>query len=167
VDSTWDDLDSTSKDSLTRIVQLDSYGGSYAAGVAEELGIGIYAWYYPDFDTTFVGPDSTDTLEDAEIEERIANSQNEPYSPGLSNINSEEGKFSLYPNPSSGNFMIESHGAARLAIVSLEGRTVAEYDVKEGRNEIWLPKGVAQGVYTVRYKAEGKEAVNKKLIYQP
>ena len=167
IDRTWEDLDSTSRDSLTRIAQLDSYSGGYAAGIAEELGIGAFAWYYPGFDSTVVLPDSTDTLEDEEIGERIANSQNEPYSPGLTNVNGEAGKFSLYPNPSCGNFIVESQGVAMLIVMSLEGRIIAQYELAGGKNEISLPKIIASGIYTVQYKSDGRPPVNKKLIYQP
>lgn len=112
-------------------------------------------------------PDSTDTLEDEDIGERMVNNENGPYSPGLENLEAEAGKFSLYPNPSSGNFIVESRGMARLAIIRLDGKLVAEYELKDGGNDVSLPKGLAPGVYIARYKPDGRPPVSKKLIYQP
>ena len=113
-------------------------------------------------------PDSTDTLEDEDIGERMVNNENGPYSPGLENLEAEAGKFSLYPNPSSGNFIVECAVSGVLTVFAADGRVVAEYKVGEGKTGLQLPQGISPGLYLTRYKpGNGGIPINKQLIYKP
>lgn len=167
IDSTWDDLDSISKDSLSRIVQVDRYPGGLAGSLAGLLDVGYLKWDFPGFDTTFVLPEVEDSLEE-ESEERIVNNTGNHYNPGLQNVNASKSmKFALYPNPSSGNFIVEC-ASGRLTVFAADGRQVADYDVAEGKTDVQLPAGLSPGVYLTRYKPkDGGLPVNKQLIYQP
>jgi hypothetical protein len=154
IDSTWEDLDSTSLDSIMGLTQVNSRAGYFAGAILEYLGIGQMDWQDPEFDTAFVS-----------IEDHHRMKQPQNNLPEISNINAETSQFSLYPNPTSANFIVES-GGGQLLIMSLDGRVAKEYTLEEGKVKLELPEGFATGVYLVKYKGENSEKVLK-LVYQP
>lgn len=165
IDSTCEDLDSTSVDSLANIEQFETREGSIAGGLAERLGVGTMHWYFPDFDTSVVVPDSEDTTEETDPEERLAQ-QGQETTPGLGNVTGKNPGYSLYPNPTSGNFIVDCETEGGFVITAIDGRVIAEYKLKQGKNELELPAGIVSGVYLTRYEPVKGEPVIKKLIYR-
>lgn len=58
-----------------------------------------------------------------------------------------EASFGLYPNPSNGDFILESQVQSSLTIYSLEGRRVFEGEIEIGKNRIDLPEACRSGLY--------------------
>ena len=71
----------------------------------------------------------------------------------------------LYPNPTNGNFIVES-GGGRISLMSLDGRVLKEYELAEGKDKIELPQGIAAGMYMIKYRGPKTDKVLR-LIYQP
>jgi hypothetical protein len=157
-DSSWNDLDSLSRDSLSHIVQVNSASGYLAGAVANLLGIAPFDWQDPEFDTTFVsGFDSTLA--------RIRPS--EPEIPGISNLHTGERRFAIYPNPTNGNFIVDCAGGT-LSLVSIDGRVLEKYEASEGKTELRLPASLSPGIYLLRYTAaNGSGNTLTRLVYQP
>jgi len=60
-------------------------------------------------------------------------------------IASEEAAvLKLYPNPNKGSFNTHTNGAGTLAIYTLEGKTIATYQLSEGTTLLDLPKALRQ-----------------------
>jgi len=71
----------------------------------------------------------------------------------------------IYPNPTTGNFMVESKGGT-LSVMGLDGRLIGEYDLKEGKDKVGLPQGLAAGMYMLEYHGP-KAGKVLRLVYQP
>jgi uncharacterized protein YjdB len=74
--------------------------------------------------------------------------------------------LSLYPNPTSGSFIVTSPEAGTLTVYALDGKAVAQYPVKAAMNEFALPHGVAAGVYMCRFNGVNGGSVMVRLEYE-
>ncbi|MES2702142.1 MAG: FG-GAP-like repeat-containing protein [Bacteroidota bacterium] len=74
--------------------------------------------------------------------------------------------FQLYPNPTTGSFMVEASDNGRLIIYTLDGRELANHSITAGATRIELPKGIASGVYMCRYLGNGGQTVIVRLVYE-
>lgn len=83
---------------------------------------------------------------------------------GVSNLQEEREGYSIYPNPSSDYFNIESHLDGRIQVYSPSGQIIisSQY-IKEGVNKIALPDGVQNGIYIVEI-ATGQRTVTKRIV---
>ncbi|MEO6831901.1 MAG: T9SS type A sorting domain-containing protein [Chitinophagaceae bacterium] len=76
--------------------------------------------------------------------------------------------FSLYPNPTTGSFSLNSNDAGQLALYTIEGLKVTQYAVKTGKNEYALPATLASGVYIGKFQgAKTRAEKSIRIIYQP
>jgi hypothetical protein len=83
-------------------------------------------------------------------------------------ITLEGGKsLMLYPNPTTGDFTIESPEAGTFTITTLEGKTAAKIALTQGKNAINMPKELAAGIYMCRYAGSGGSKVVIRLVYEP
>jgi hypothetical protein len=72
-----------------------------------------------------------------------------------------------YPNPTSGTFTVEAHGAGTFHIYTLEGKELAKYDVMQGKTTITLAREIAAGIYMCRYSGSDGSTVMVRLVYEP
>ncbi len=76
-------------------------------------------------------------------------------------------EVTLYPNPTTGSFTFETTKPGWLSIVSIEGKQIANFEIKEGSNELQMPEGVSSGIYIASFRANhGEDIVRVRLIYQ-
>ena len=151
---TWFDLDSTNRDSVKNMVQLNHKPGYMAGSVSQLLGIGKVQWPIPVIDTTFghghgsyrtAATDSTNTL-------------------GGIYSNS---KFMLYPNPTISNFTIATPISGIFYLYSLDGSELAQYIVSGDANTFSLPKGLTAGVYMGKFKGSDGSSDVVRMVYMP
>ncbi len=85
---------------------------------------------------------------------------------GVKNVSMGGGEITLYPNPTSGVFTLQTPVAGTLSVYSVEGKTIGTYKAEAGGTKILLPEGIADGIYVCRY--EGSDGTNTvlRLIYK-
>ncbi len=94
------------------------------------------------------------TIEDADVTELVT------LPVGISNVNAVD--FSIYPNPTNGQFNIDVQGKAQVTILNTVGKVVESMTIS-GSQQINLD--LASGVYFVRVK-EGAKVGTKQLIIE-
>ena len=162
--NTWLGLDTASQDSLKHIVQYNKAAGYGAGGLASFLGIGAVTWPVALFDTLAI--DSILALIDtSHVAYRKANISGG----SITNVNKEEIQpFSIYPNPSLGNFTIKTTGSGKFVLYTLPGQKLQEYKISSGQNDFQLPKNISPGLYLGEYLSDNGGVVNKvQIIYKP
>ncbi|MBK6274264.1 MAG: T9SS type A sorting domain-containing protein [Saprospirales bacterium] len=89
---------------------------------------------------------------------------------GIKNINSKDGILDVYPNPSTGNFIInfEAKGIFPLnvKIIDLKGSTVFEKNVNhaEKSNIVVDANNLPNGVYLINMNSEKENWIQKLMI---
>ena len=84
------------------------------------------------------------------------------------NVPNAGGAISVYPNPTTGAFTIQSGSPGRGVLYNLQGLKVVQYDVKEGRNDIALPSGLASGIYILRFTDSASGSTyNTRFVFHP
>lgn len=149
-DKNWDSLDCQTKDTIQGMIAENSMSGYFAGGICEYLGIQNTIWPLPVYDTA-----------EYDAYERKGKGAEPGMGPGPGK---KEYGFSLYPNPTNGNFIAESSGG-RLSLMSIDGRVLKEYKLKKGKERLELPESLAAGVYMIKYKGAEIDEVLR-LIYQ-
>jgi hypothetical protein len=161
----WMDLDSASRDSLLHIVQYNKAAGYMAGAVAALIGITPITWPMPVIDTALM--DSLISSIDTSVHsgERMAHGGNAP----ITDINKTSSPtFSIFPNPTFGNFTIKASGAGTFTLYTLLGQQLQEYSVICGQTAMQLPTNIAAGMYLGKFKPEnGGKTKEVRLIYQP
>ncbi|HYD20240.1 MAG TPA: T9SS type A sorting domain-containing protein [Flavipsychrobacter sp.] len=71
--------------------------------------------------------------------------------------------ITVYPNPTTGEFMVESKDEGSAVISDLQGRVIERIHIAKGKNPMSLPACLVAGVYLLQYRNE-KGAVNVKLV---
>ena len=89
--------------------------------------------------------------------------------PALTNVNRDAApSFTVFPNPTSGNFTIQATGAGKFVLYNLLGQQLQQYMVAAGTTELRLPANLPAGIYTGLFKAENNKMIKEvKLVYQP
>ncbi len=76
--------------------------------------------------------------------------------------------FSLYPNPTSGQFTIHSLQAGHLYITNILGQQVCGYTISPGNTVVHFPSAANAGVYTGKFvTGDNKEQKVVRISYQP
>jgi len=76
--------------------------------------------------------------------------------------------FSVFPNPTTGEFTLKSPQSGTVIIYNMQGQQVMENKVMAGATNLRLPSGVGAGVYMVKYEGEGNNVpVVLRLVYEP
>ncbi|MEO6831900.1 MAG: T9SS type A sorting domain-containing protein [Chitinophagaceae bacterium] len=76
--------------------------------------------------------------------------------------------FSLYPNPTTGAFTVESPAAGQLSLYNLQGQVVARYTIAQGKTSLSLPIVLTAGLYVGQYRSnDGQYIQTVRVIYQP
>ena len=155
---TWFDLDSTSKDSLQHIVQYNSAAGYMAGGIGSLLAYLPVTWPVPVIDTVLA--DSALALMGKPA--RVSGE-------AVTNVNKTATKdFSIFPNPTFGNFTVKATSAGTLTIYTLLGQQLANYNVNAGQTEMQLSDRLAAGMYMGVYRpADGGRTIEVRLVYEP
>jgi len=84
---------------------------------------------------------------------------------GIKSLQSELGSIiSLYPNPNSGEFTVETSKALKMVVLNSLGQIVAERQLTEGKNKILLEEQ-AKGIYFIEFKNE-KQNKTLRIIKQ-
>ncbi len=74
----------------------------------------------------------------------------------------------IYPNPSSGNFIVETPVAGSLMIYTVDGRKLWDaYKIPVGITHISLPNYLARGFYMCRFIGEDGSSATEKLVLKP
>jgi photosystem II stability/assembly factor-like uncharacterized protein len=87
---------------------------------------------------------------------------------GLSNLASEINKFeiynniTIYPDPATNNFTIESPQKSTIEILNTQGQTVLRQSIQQGKTGIDI-SGLAKGVYILRLNNNDKTEMTKIL----
>lgn len=78
----------------------------------------------------------------------------------------EASKIKYYPNPTTGNFVVEANGShiAKIEIFDINGKTVYEnYSVNQTNQSINIT-GLAKGIYVLKIHANAKSFTQKVVI---
>jgi hypothetical protein len=71
----------------------------------------------------------------------------------------------LYPNPNTGNFVVNAKTKGTLYVNNIQGQQVAEYNISTGKTNITMPKSVSAGVYVGRFvQDDGKTGMVRIVI---
>jgi uncharacterized protein YjdB len=73
---------------------------------------------------------------------------------------------SVFPNPTSGTFTLNTQGSGVFYIYSLEGRELAKQEITEASTVINMPQGIAQGVYMCKFIGNNGNEAMVRLIFQ-
>lgn len=85
----------------------------------------------------------------------------------IGQLGSANTTFSLFPNPSTGEFSVKCSGG-RLGISNIQGQELLVYNLNPGTTAITLPKKIAAGIYIVKYyPKDGIATQVTRLVYQP
>jgi uncharacterized protein YjdB len=80
---------------------------------------------------------------------------------GAANVN-----ISLYPNPTTGAFAVNTPEAGNLSIYTLEGREVMSATVNAGTTSLSLPSTMATGIYMCRFTGSNGALVTIRMVYE-
>lgn len=89
---------------------------------------------------------------------------------GVENINSDESRFRIYPNPLNDgilNFSIDHKidSNASFTLFDIMGKTIGQYPVKQNEGKLQLGNELSPGIYFIQYM-EGTNSSFRKLIIQ-
>jgi uncharacterized protein YjdB len=87
--------------------------------------------------------------------------------PGITGSDGNGDGISVYPNPTSGIFTLQSSVAGTLSLFTMEGRLIAIYNVEEGATVLNMPNGTAAGIYMGKYNAADGATTIVRLVYEP
>jgi hypothetical protein len=149
--NTWFELASAARDTVDSMIAFDSYTGYMAQAIHALINGKDYEWPEPTFE--FVVEKSNQLPEDFWLTKRGE-------AGGLS-------VFNVYPNPTNGVFTITSSEPGLVSISSIEGRQLAEYEVKKGQTMVTLPTSLSPGVYIGNFRTENNKSYILRLTYQP
>lgn len=85
---------------------------------------------------------------------------------GISGI-SDQDIISVYPNPTSGAFVLKSAFAGSFTVFTIDGKEILHTPVVVGENALNLPNGIAAGIYMCRFNGDEGNTYMVRLIYQP
>ena len=74
-----------------------------------------------------------------------------PNATGIADPNDFKGAINIYPNPTMGNFNLQSKVDGLFTLLSIDGKQLATYNVTAGVNELSLPNGLAVGLYLGKF----------------
>ena len=154
----WTDLDSSGIATVVTMSSSNTLPGYLAQAVAAQNGW-IPSFIWPD--AGIEGDSSYDTTGQG------GGGGLERRAPAITSTVSING-IQLYPNPTTGAFTIQSGSAGTGVLYNLQGLRVVQYDVKEGRNDIALPSGLASGIYMLRFTDNTTGSTyNTRLVFHP
>ena len=163
---TWYDLDTTSQDSLSHILQYNQVSGYMAGAISAMQGKQPVIWPLPNMDSTSLDSALAYYSSLGGGGERTAAGQSAPSITNTSNKTS--GLFSVFPNPAAGNITIQSSSAGKFVLFTLLGQQVQEYSVINGQTYVQLPNSLAAGIYLCKFTPdEGGITTQVRLVYQP
>jgi hypothetical protein len=79
---------------------------------------------------------------------------------GLNEINNNAEKIIVYPNPASINLTIEASQKSTIEILSIQGQTILQQQVQQGKNDIDI-SGLANGIYFLKWANSNMTGFNK------
>ncbi|MCB0700063.1 MAG: T9SS type A sorting domain-containing protein, partial [Chitinophagaceae bacterium] len=85
---------------------------------------------------------------------------------GVDDVEKDNG-LAVYPNPTTGEFILKSQYKGILYLNSIDGRQVAEYNVLSKEQRLKLPSDLSPGLYIGRFQTEEKLTYIIQLLYQP
>ncbi|MCB0700372.1 MAG: SBBP repeat-containing protein [Chitinophagales bacterium] len=85
---------------------------------------------------------------------------------GVDDIEKDNG-LAVYPNPTTGEFILQSKYSGVLYLNSIDGRQVAEYNVLSKEQRLKLPSDLSPGLYIGRFQTEDNLTYRIQLLYQP
>ena len=152
-DKNWDSLDCQTKDTIQGMIAENSMSGYFAGGICEYLGIQNTIWPLPVYDTA-----------EYDAYERKGKGAEPGMGPGPGK---KEYGFSLYPNPTNGNFIVKAKVAGRLILYNQLGQKMAEYRTNEGETQLNIPVGMISGIYIGKYVSDKDGTIETmRLLYQ-
>jgi trimeric autotransporter adhesin len=72
----------------------------------------------------------------------------------------------IYPNPTSGMLNVATGVNGLLAIYTIDGRELKQYEVSKGITNITLPNNLATGVYMIRFKGDDGSTKMLRLVFE-
>ena len=79
---------------------------------------------------------------------------------GVINYLNENNSINVYPNPSTNNITIESHGQSRIEVSNIEGRLINSVVSCGNKTKVDI-SGLQSGIYLVKVKSEEGMEVGK------
>jgi uncharacterized protein YjdB len=79
----------------------------------------------------------------------------------------EVNTFTVYPNPTAGAVNIESSQSGIFALIGIDGKLIAQYEIAVGQNIIAIPAELAAGSYMGRFIPVDGAVKVIRLLYQP
>ena len=80
-----------------------------------------------------------------------------------SDLDSDEDEITVFPNPTSDIWMIQSPEFYKVSLVNVEGRLISEQIVKGSENIQFDATGLPQGMYILRFMSD-KQVITKKVM---
>ena len=87
-----------------------------------------------------------------------------PHATGVATTAGKTNEVSLYPNPSNGAINIKADVAGVFYLYSLDGKSLGEYKITEGINNLTMPNELATGIYMGRYLGEDGSVALFKIV---
>ncbi len=81
-------------------------------------------------------------------------------------VNAQNG-LQIFPNPTSGTFTVTTTNTGVLYLISMEGKTVGQFDIKESTSSFSMPGLLAPGTYIYRFVNNDGAATTGRLVYKP
>jgi len=78
-----------------------------------------------------------------------------------------ENSLRIFPNPTSGTFTVTTPNAGVLHLVSMEGKEVGQFDIKDLTSSFNIPDGLAPGVYIYQFIDGNGSVTSGRLVYTP
>jgi hypothetical protein len=86
---------------------------------------------------------------------------------GTDAIIEEVNTFVVYPNPTAGAVNIESSQSGIFALIGIDGKLIAQYEIAVGQNIIAIPGELAAGTYMGRFIPVDGAVKVIRLLYRP
>jgi hypothetical protein len=86
---------------------------------------------------------------------------------GIKGLNRSIPSLSLSPNPSSGVFTVETPVAGALRLYNLQGQSLAQFRIAQGKTSLSFPGNAPAGVYIAKFISNDAGVQVARMIYQP
>ncbi len=85
----------------------------------------------------------------------------------VSNQQVTRNNIAIYPNPTTGRFIVNASLPGNIIIYNIEGMITGQYNIAQGTNTFQIPNNVSPGIYIVKYTSlDNSNNKILRLIYQ-
>jgi hypothetical protein len=77
------------------------------------------------------------------------------------------GTTRIFPTPTTGMLTVEAPVSGNFRVMTIDGRTVAQYPINAASTTINLPTDLAAGIYMCRFEGVDGVVETLKVVYNP